>query len=95
MDIEVGDRVRCLIDNPDENSYLNAGDEGVVVYIDAFAIDPIYRIDWGRDIDGHNCGGYCVERHGWNMWRREFELVEPASTQNFDFDDALFADLLK
>lgn len=77
------------IDNP----MIKIGDTGVIVSI--FGTKPqSVGVDFGRDVDGHNCGGCCERRQGWYLFGEcDYELVdnvEANENELCDYDSADF-----
>lgn len=64
---QIGDVVQLLVDNPDNNEFLHAGDTGTAVYIDTYKGEYFIGVDWGRDIEGHSCNACCEYGNGWNV----------------------------
>ena len=80
MDYHVGDVVEALIDSPAGNDYIKAGDIGVVSgdpgnsegHINGYQV----RVDWGRCVNGHSCGGWCKGGNGWNVGPDQIQLAD-------------------
>lgn len=80
---EIGDRVRSIVDNPDDNDNIIIGSVGTVVYIDG----DIIFIDWDEDVCGHTCDGHARDGHGWNVEEYQIELEDDGIQYEFDEDN--------
>ena len=79
-DFHVGDVVEVLVNSPSGNGRIHAGDIGVVSGNPEHHAGHInsgqVRVDWGRDVDGHSCGGWCKSGNGWNVNPDQIQLVD-------------------
>lgn len=81
----VGDKVVCIESNGVNNSNIHVGDVGIVcdaTFSGVFA--GIYGVDWGHDVDGHDCMGTCAFGNGWNVYGSRIKLL----SEDDDFDIA-------
>lgn len=87
---KVGDRVRCVVDYPDNNDNIVCGSTGTIVHFE----DNLAFVEWDDYVDGHDCDGHGnVEwGHGWNVYFSEIEL-EVDDTQ-YEFDEEKFKELI-
>lgn len=69
----IGDTVVCMVDHPDNNDFIMAGDTGTVLFCD----HGIVGVDWGRNVDGHDCDRRCPYGNGWNVKESKVELWTP------------------
>lgn len=83
--VEIGDRVRSVVDSPDNNDSIVIGSTGTVVYIDAHII----FVDWDEDVGGHDCDGRAREEHGWNVTEDQIEVIQTANVQ-YEVDEDEF-----
>lgn len=83
----IGDRVRCIVDFPDDNSYITVGSMGTVCDVDNFS-DSIC-VDWDDDVNGHSCQSMAKQSHGWNVSPKDLELVD-GDNEPFECDDDAF-----
>ena len=61
---QIGDRVRCLVDKPENNGHIVCGSTGTVVYCEG----NIVFVEWDNYVDGHDCDGHASEwGYGWNV----------------------------
>ena len=91
---DVGDRVRYVGQEYIDN--LNHDDEGTVVNLLPNILsnaEIVVQVRWDRNINGHDCSGYCDEPHGWNVRQSELSL---AASQNdpVNIDEALLSSIL-
>lgn len=86
----VGDRVRCIVDFPDNNSNIVRGNTGTVVHCE----DGIVYVAWDNYVNGHDCDGYGnVEfGYGWNVSFDEIELE--VDDVQYEFDEEKFKELI-
>lgn len=89
----IGDRVVCTNIRGTGNPNITHTDIGTVCEI-LGAIN--YGVDWGRDINGHDCGGHCPRDYGWRVSGRYLKLAGPEGT--FDVSpsdiDSLFLEVV-
>lgn len=84
----VGDTVMLIENYPDDNDELVEGDVGTVVgYMDDY---NWVRVDWGRDISGHDCDGTCEDGQGWNCKESWLMLM-----QENEFEPCTFEELIE
>lgn len=83
---DIGDRVRCLVDSPDDNDNITVGSMGTVCGFDDY-VNYIY-VDWDDDVGGHNCEGMARQSHGWNVPPEGLELMD--DDEPFECDDDAF-----
>ena len=82
-----GDRVQCLIDCPDDNQNIHAGDFGTVCYT---PIDRNYvRVRWDNYVNGHDCMGYCEYGYGWTVRKKDIQLYEEEAEEEIDAGEFL------
>ena len=85
---QVGDRVILIVDNPDNNACLNAGDTGVVMSISDGPTDQRVGVKWDDFHDGHSLNGRCDYGEGWFVWPHEVMSFEEDDTE-IDLSDLL------
>ena len=83
--VEIGDQVRSVVDNPDDNDSIVIGSTGTVVYIDS---DVIF-VDWDEYVGGHTCNGSARNGHGWNVTEDQVEIIKTADVQ-YEVDEDEF-----
>lgn len=66
---QIGDRVRCVV-SYDGNTAI-VGQLGTAVGNDGYSV----AVAFDNDIGGHDLGGECEHRHGWNVPARCLELA--------------------
>lgn len=62
MDFNVGDRVMCVVDHPENNTHIYAGCTGTIV------TEPRGNrcgVRWDKYIHGHELDGRCENGYGW------------------------------
>lgn len=89
---EVGDRVECALDYPDDNGDITVGCTGTVC---CFCDDGI-GVCWDEKVSGgHDCSGNCEYGHGWYVNPKYICIVE---TEDFEVDEemlnAFFSELV-
>lgn len=93
---QVGDRVVSLVDYPDDNINIMAGDTGTVCYVDGsdvgYSLISV-GVKWDKDVEGHSCGDTCEYGFGWNICSDEIELQQPDMTADADEVDAFLRDM--
>ena len=85
---DVGDTVMLLINNPDGNAHLLKGDIGIVVGYNDLRKNWV-RVDWGKDVNGHDCGGACKSNNGWNCIESFLMLVQEKEFEPCTFDELI------
>jgi hypothetical protein len=81
---QIGDRVRCLVDKPENNGYIVCGSTGTVVYCEG----DIVFVEWDNYVDGHDCDGHASEwGYGWNVLFSDVELEGDDAQYEFDEDE--------
>lgn len=72
---QIGDLVRARLDVRDEDFYaeVHPGDIGTVVV--AGDGDGSIGVDWGHDVDGHDCDAGIPERNGTFVVGDDLELL--------------------
>ena len=85
IEIHVGDRVVCTVDDPDDNRYVKIGATGTVVRI--MQPNPSVGVRFDENIHGHDLGGKCEAEYGWWMdtdqlkpLNAEYDRFEPAGS---------------
>lgn len=66
----VGDTVVSVVDHPADNAFIMSGDTGTVL----FCANGLVYVDWGKNVNGHGCGGRCSYGNGWNVGESKVEL---------------------
>ena len=91
ISFHIGDRVVLLVNDPENNDNLKAGDIGTVCD-DSNPNRP--GVCWGRSVSGHDCSGNCEYGQGWYVSTR---VIEPAPDvdPNWVFDDEAFDHMLE
>lgn len=81
--LNVGDKVECVRDSPDNNSSITIGMQGVIcIIVDS---SPHIGVRWNEEVDrGHSCQGACSRGYGW--------FVAPSDIKRIDDDDEFDAD---
>lgn len=79
----VGDKVECVRDSPDNNDSITIGVQGVIcVIVDS---SPPIGVRWNEKVvGGHDCHGACSHGYGW--------FVTPCDIKRIDDDDEFDAD---
>lgn len=74
----VGDKVECVRDSPDNNDSIAIGVQGVIcVIVDS---SPHIGVRWNEKVvGGHDCHGACSHGYGW--------FVTPCDIKRIDDDD--------
>lgn len=86
---QIGDRVRCLVDNPENNGHIVCGSMGTVVYCEG----NIVFVEWDNYVDGHDCDGHASEwGYGWNVLSSDVELE--GDDIQYEFDENAFKSLM-
>ena len=80
---KIGDRVRCLVDNPDNNDDIHVGSTGTVVLLDG----DIIGVEWDEYVVGHSCNGEAEFGYGWNVCKHEIELDDDGIQYEFNDDE--------
>ena len=80
---EIGDRVRSIVDHPDNHQYIVIGSKGTVVYIDYNLI----FVEWDDYVDGHTCDGKATDGHGWNVEQSQIELEDDGIQYEFNEEE--------
>lgn len=79
MQFQIGDRVRCVNECPDDNDGIHIGDTGTVCDIDEVGRLSV-GVSWDHEISlGHTCKGGCAHGHGWYVNESDIELISEAS----------------
>mgnify|MGYP000330828870 CR=1 FL=1 len=84
---QVGDRVELLVDHPESNSVLVAGDLGTVCYVSEYGDERRLGVAWDKGC-GHSCDGNCEDLHGWYVYD---DVVAPFD-EGADGDMDVFSD---
>lgn len=93
-EFNVGDRVVCLVDYPDDNEDVYAGCTGTVCRVNPDEDSGDIGVCWDDKIQGgHNCCGSCEYGHGWFVRPR---MIKPdtESDEPFEFDENEFNKLV-
>lgn len=93
---QIGDRVRLLIDHPNNNLNLRAGDIGTAITrydFDKYAPPAkfwrsVYIVDWGKDVDGLEI------LDSPSQWPVSENILEPVLETAMPELDPVFTDLL-
>ena len=86
---QIGDRVRYLVDKPENNGHIVCGSTGTVVYCEG----DIVFVEWDRYVDGHDCDGRASEwGYGWNVLSSDVELE--CDDIQYEFDEDEFRNLI-
>lgn len=70
---DVGDIVVLIVDHPDNNGVLMAGDVGRIVCCDECG-DYDYGIEFEKRCSNHGCSGNAEYHHGWFVYEDQIEL---------------------
>lgn len=62
-----GDRVVLVVDHPDNNDDLYAGDCGTVLPYNYSGQPTWVSVVWDKNVNGHDCSGQCNGGYGWNV----------------------------
>lgn len=84
-----GDRVRCIVDYPDNNRNIRIGDAGTV----CDNLSYLVRVRWDHQVDGHDCAGHCEDGYGWNVFENELEYLEYDDSEE-EIDEQKFLTML-
>lgn len=80
----VGDKVECVRDFPDDNNSITIGAQGVICVI-VGSSGPHIGVRWNEKVyEGHDCHGACSHGYGW--------FVAPSDIKRIDDDDEFDAD---
>lgn len=84
----IGDHVVCTYPSRTYNSNIMRTDIGTICEI--LYGGSNYGVDWGHDINGHDCNGNCPHGYGWRVSGRYLKLAEPdksfdVSSSDIDF----------
>lgn len=86
---QIGDRVRCLVDKPENNGHIVCGSTGTVVYCEG----NIVFVEWDNYVDGHDCDGHASEwGYGWNVLFSDVELE--GDDVQYELDENAFKSLM-
>ena len=96
----IGDRVRCIVDHPDNNNNIVRGSTGTVVncedvniFCSASAIVyGIVFVEWDEYVNGHSCDGSAKYGYGWNVEQHQIELEDDGI--RYEFDEEKFKELI-
>lgn len=90
-DYNVGDEIVLLVDEPDFNACLHEGDTGTITFVRQDGFDSSYDVgvDFGRNINGHDCFETCEDGNGWMLYERQFEVLTDASEMECATDDEM------
>lgn len=88
-EFNIGDRVVCLVDNPEGNSHIFAGSAGVVCRI---LDESRVGVDWGEPVSTHGCDGRCPRGQGWYI--NTDSIAPEGSDEPFEFDEREFNKLI-
>ena len=92
---EVGDRVECIVDCPDDNEDIYAGYLGTVCEEPEDSGDDQWiGVCWDEDVGGHDCSGNCEDGHGWRVYASQLVLHQECDDKPFPFDEKEFKELL-
>lgn len=72
----VGDRVECIRDSPDDNDSISVGMQGVICTIADNA--PLYiGVRWDEEVTGgHDCQGSCADGYGWFVTASDIKRID-------------------
>ena len=93
---QIGDRVCCINEFPDDNEEIHIGDTGTVCDIDEDDRLSV-GVSWDHEIMlGHACKGNCNQGHGWYVNESDVELISDADMPAIDTDamNALFREVV-
>ena len=91
---EVGDRVECLVDHPDNNIDIVVGSLGTVCETRE-EMELSIGVCWDNKIeDGHDCGGNCATGYGWRVHPSQIGLYQESNDDPFEFDEHSLQNLL-
>lgn len=91
---EIGDRVECILDYPDDNGDITVGCTGTIC---CFSDDDnSVGVCWDEKVSGgHDCCDNCEYGHGWYVNPKYICIVE---TEDFEVDEemlnAFFSELV-
>jgi len=73
---KVGDKVRvkAVLDNGHGGCNIEVGDIGVILSLKSSCVKGL-PIKFDRNVNGHSCGGLCMNNYGQDMLEDELELV--------------------
>lgn len=90
----VGDQVVLIKSNGVNNSNIHVGDVGIVCNVLSGTLNGVYGVDWGHDVDGHDCEGTCDFGNGWNVYGSRIKLLSEDDGFDIamsDIDQLLFS----
>lgn len=72
----VGDRVECIRDSPDDNDSISVGMQGVICTI--VDDDPLYiGVRWDEEVTGgHDCRESCADGYGWFVTASDIKRID-------------------
>lgn len=87
---QIGDSVELLVNSPDRNYSLQAGDTGVVCGFRRSQNNIGVRWD-RRIINGHSCDGHCEKGYGWYVNNSQIKSREDIKVE---IEDSSFIGIL-
>jgi len=69
---KIGDRITW--EKRQDNKFYK-GLKGTVLQIAGGDDDPLLRVKWDKNVDGHNCYGLCKNGYGWEILSSKIRLV--------------------
>lgn len=92
----VGDRVECIRDSPDNNGSISVGMQGVICTI-VYNTSPHIGVRWDEEVGGHDCQGECSNGYGWFVTASDIKRID--DNDEFEVDatelDKLFETFAK
>ncbi len=89
MRFQIGDRVVCKVNHPDNNMEFVVGSTGTVCSFYGAAVG----VCWDNIESGQTCDGACEDGRGWIVSHRNIDLEEGCD-EPFEFDEDAFRELL-
>lgn len=93
----VGDRVECIRDSPDDNDSISVGMQGVICTI-VDDTSPHIGVRWDEEVTGgHDCRESCSHGYGWFVTANDIKRID--DNDEFEVDttelDKLFETFAK
>lgn len=92
MRFQVGDMVRCAVNNPYDRQELVRGSVGVIRLVCERSFCYDYAVEFEDCISGHSCDGSCKDGHG--LWMDEDDLFPLDDDTPLYFDADAFTSLM-
>lgn len=82
--LNVGDRVECIRDSPDDNDSISVGMQGVICII-VDDTSPHIGVRWDEEVTGgHDCRGSCSHGYGWFVTASDIKRIDDSDELEVD-----------